>query len=52
MDMTDLVVARRAVAQFQPGLVWIETPSNPRLHITDIAAVTRIAHDVGALATG
>lgn len=32
-----------------PALVWIETPSNPLLRITDIAAVARQAHAVGAL---
>ncbi len=31
------------------ALVWIETPSNPLLRITDVAAVTRRAHDAGAL---
>jgi cystathionine gamma-synthase len=30
--------------------VWIETPSNPLLRITDIAAVTDAAHDAGAIA--
>ena len=29
--------------------VWVETPSNPLLGITDIAAVAQIAHDAGAL---
>ncbi|NGO69094.1 cystathionine gamma-synthase [Streptomyces boncukensis] len=29
-------------------LVWVETPSNPLLGITDIAAVARIAHGAGA----
>ena len=33
----------------KPALVWIETPSNPLLRITDIAAVARQAHAVGAL---
>ncbi|MHA6524029.1 cystathionine gamma-synthase [Tessaracoccus sp. G1721] len=32
-----------------PALVWIETPSNPLLRITDIAATTARAHAVGAL---
>ncbi|MDX2012238.1 MAG: cystathionine gamma-synthase [Myxococcaceae bacterium] len=32
-----------------PKLVWVETPSNPLLAITDIAAVTTAAHRVGAL---
>ncbi|USQ81581.1 cystathionine gamma-synthase [Ornithinimicrobium faecis] len=32
-----------------PRVVWLETPSNPLLRITDIAAVTEAAHAVGAL---
>ncbi len=32
-----------------PRLVWLETPSNPLLRITDIAAVSEWAHEVGAL---
>ncbi|HSO68750.1 MAG TPA: cystathionine gamma-synthase [Arachnia sp.] len=32
-----------------PSLVWIETPSNPLLRITDIAATAARAHAVGAL---
>jgi cystathionine gamma-synthase len=35
----------------QPAaMVWIETPSNPLLRITDIEAVSRRAHEIGALA--
>ena len=30
-------------------LVWVETPSNPELEITDIEAVCRVAHAAGAL---
>jgi cystathionine gamma-lyase len=30
-------------------LVWVETPSNPELEITDIAAVARVAKEEGAL---
>jgi cystathionine gamma-synthase len=40
----DVIRSRR------PRLVWIETPSNPLLRITDIAAVTQASHDVGATA--
>lgn len=32
-----------------PRLVWLETPSNPLLRITDIAAVSAWAHSVGAV---
>jgi cystathionine gamma-synthase len=30
------------------ALVWVETPSNPLLRITDIAAITRLARQAGA----
>jgi cystathionine gamma-synthase len=43
----DDVAAR--IARTRPRLVWVETPSNPLLRITDIAAVARAAHAVGAL---
>ena len=48
VDMTDLAQVRAAV-QPTTRLLWVETPSNPLLKITDIAAVAKIAHAVGAL---
>lgn len=30
-------------------LVWVETPSNPMLRVTDVARTATLAHDVGAL---
>ena len=33
----------------QTKCVWIETPSNPLLNLVDIAAVTKIAKDAGAV---
>lgn len=30
-------------------LVWVETPSNPLLEMTDVAAVAKVAHERGAL---
>jgi cystathionine beta-lyase/cystathionine gamma-synthase len=33
----------------QTRLVWIESPTNPRLQINDIAAIARIGHSRGAL---
>ena len=47
VDMTDLDAARSALRP-QTRLVWVETPSNPLLKITDIAAVAEIAHAAGA----
>jgi cystathionine gamma-synthase len=39
-----------AAALSKPAaLVWIETPSNPLLRITDIADIAKRAHSVGAL---
>lgn len=37
------------VAAHAPRMVWLETPSNPLLRITDIAAVATAAHAAGAL---
>ncbi len=48
VDMTNLAAVKAAM-QPNTRLVWIETPSNPMLKITDIAAVADIAHNVGAL---
>ena len=47
-DMTDLAAVERAIT---PGtrLVHIETPDNPTVGVTDIAAVAKIAHKNGAL---
>jgi len=36
------------IRALKPRMVWIETPSNPLLRITDIEAITSAAHDVGA----
>jgi cystathionine gamma-synthase len=37
------------IIDLKPRIVWIETPSNPLLRITDIEAIAQAAHDVGAL---
>ncbi|WP_294123352.1 cystathionine gamma-synthase [Sphingomonas sp.] len=47
-DFTDAAALAAALAQ-KPTLVWIETPSNPLLRITDIVAVAGAARAVGAL---
>jgi cystathionine gamma-synthase len=48
IDFGDEAALRAALSQ-PTALVWIETPSNPLLRITDIAAVSALAHDCGAL---
>ena len=48
VDMTRLDSVREAVRP-NTKLIWVETPSNPLLKITDIAAVAEIAHTTGAI---
>jgi cystathionine gamma-synthase len=47
VDMTDPDAVARAVTP-RTRLVWIETPSNPTLAVTDIARVAAIARAAGA----
>ena len=47
-DLTDPKTLAEALA-WKPNLVWIETPSNPLMRITDIAATSAAAKAVGAL---
>lgn len=48
VDMTDPAAVARAVRP-ATRLVWIETPSNPMLAVTDVARVAEIAGNAGAL---
>ncbi|HMC56056.1 MAG TPA: cystathionine gamma-synthase [Gemmatimonadaceae bacterium] len=41
--------APAAIAANAPRIVWIETPSNPLLRITDIRAIAKAGHDAGAV---
>jgi len=47
VPLRDPDAVRRAL-ETPADLVWAETPSNPLMNVTDIAAVARIAHDAGA----
>lgn len=47
-DATDSARFAEAITP-QTRLIWIETPSNPLLRLTDIAAVAEAGHRVGAL---
>jgi cystathionine gamma-lyase len=46
IDMADLRVAIRPNSK----MLWVETPSNPLLKLTDLAEVAAIAHEHGMLA--
>jgi cystathionine gamma-synthase len=48
VDMSDLS-AVRAAARSNTRLIWIETPSNPLLKVTDLAGVAEIARKVNAI---
>ncbi len=48
VDFNDPVALGEALAR-SPKLVWIETPSNPLLRLTDIRFVAEVAHHAGAL---
>jgi cystathionine gamma-synthase len=48
VNLGDLAALDRAL-ETPARLVWIETPSNPLLRITDVAAVAERAHRAGAL---
>ncbi len=49
VDLTSAGAAK-TIAASGCSIVWIETPSNPLLRITDIRAICSAAHKVGALA--
>jgi len=50
VDLTN-EAAVETVKSRRPKLLWIETPSNPLLRVTDLARVIEAGHDVGAIVT-
>ena len=46
--MSDLKAVKKAI-QKNTAIVWLETPSNPQLNISDIAKISKLAHKVGAI---
>ncbi len=48
VDQSDAAAVAAALCK-APRLVWIETPSNPLLRITDIETLAGQAHELGAL---
>jgi cystathionine gamma-lyase len=49
VDTTDLKNLEKEIESFRPAMVWLETPTNPLLKISDIAAVSALAKKVKAL---
>ena len=48
-DFTDIESVREACRLKRPKIIWVETPSNPLLRITDIREMSRLAKRYGAL---
>ena len=48
IDFSDLKKVRAA---FKPNtkIIWVESPTNPTLKVTDLAAVAKICKEKGAL---
>lgn len=49
VDMSDLDAVRHAIRPDATHVLWVETPSNPLMKISDIAALAEIGHAAGAL---
>jgi cystathionine gamma-synthase len=49
VDLADLDAVREALSSEGTRMLWIETPSNPLMKISDIAALAELGHAVGAI---
>jgi len=49
LELDDLEAVRSALAATGARVLWLETPSNPLMKVTDIAALAEVAHAAGAL---
>ncbi|GAA4265495.1 cystathionine gamma-synthase [Frondihabitans peucedani] len=49
VDMSDLDAVRAAARPGETTVLWVETPSNPLMKITDIEGLAEIGHAAGAL---
>ncbi len=49
IELGDLEATREALETTRPRVLWLETPSNPLMKITDITALAELAHAVGAV---
>ena len=48
INTTDIESVKSELNSFKPDLVWIESPTNPMLQISDIKAICNSAHIFGA----
>lgn len=47
LDTTNSQDVENKIKQYKPSLLWLETPTNPLLKITDLKKVSKIAKDHG-----
>ncbi|WP_022882817.1 cystathionine gamma-synthase [Gryllotalpicola ginsengisoli] len=50
VDLADTDAVREALRTPSTRLLWVETPSNPLMKISDVALLAELAHEAGALA--
>lgn len=50
VDMTNLLIVEKAIKP-NTAMIWVETPSNPQLKISDIKAIAELAHQNNAICT-
>jgi cystathionine gamma-lyase len=48
-DLTDPAAAEAVLREHPVKIVWVETPTNPLLKVTDITALAEVAHAHGAI---
>jgi len=48
-DLTDIAQTEEVLAAENVKIVWVETPTNPLLRVTDIAALAEVVHKHGAI---
>lgn len=49
VEMTDLNAVQKALAATPTKILWLETPSNPMMKISDIAELAELGHAAGVL---
>jgi len=47
VEMSDLRAVERAIIPGETRILWVETPSNPLMKVSDIAALAEIGHRAG-----
>lgn len=48
VNTTNIISVKEDLASFIPDLVWLESPTNPMLQISDIKAICKESHKIGA----